>query len=50
MISNETIQGPISVAIDASHDSFQSISGEEIYDEPKCDPDNLDHAGTFRCF
>ena len=37
------IQGPISVLIDASHDSFQSISGEEVYDD--CDDNiNLDHA------
>ena len=32
-------QGPISVTIDASHDSFQHISGDEVYDG--CD-DNLD--------
>jgi len=38
--------GPIAVAIDASHDSFQHISGDEIYSEPNCDSDlySLDHA------
>uniref|UniRef100_A0A1L8EHK8 cathepsin L n=1 Tax=Haematobia irritans TaxID=7368 RepID=A0A1L8EHK8_HAEIR len=34
--------GPISVAIDASHESFQFYS-EGVYDEPECDSQNLDH-------
>jgi cathepsin L len=34
--------GPISVAIDASHESFQ-LYAEGVYDEPSCDSQNLDH-------
>eukprot|EP00094_Tigriopus_californicus_P005515 TCALIF_05314-PA protein Name:"Similar to Cp1 Cathepsin L (Drosophila melanogaster)" AED:0.11 eAED:0.11 QI:144/1/1/1/1/1/4/133/333 len=34
--------GPVSVAIDASHESFQFYS-EGVYDEPECDSGSLDH-------
>lgn len=34
--------GPVSVAIDASHESFQFYN-EGVYNEPTCDPENLDH-------
>lgn len=34
--------GPVSVAIDASHQSFQFYS-EGVYNEPECDAANLDH-------
>jgi cathepsin L len=34
--------GPVSVAIDASHQSFQFYS-QGVYSEPECDPENLDH-------
>ncbi|KAK8764040.1 hypothetical protein V5799_033349 [Amblyomma americanum] len=34
--------GPISVAIDAGHQSFQLYS-EGVYDEPQCNTDLLDH-------
>lgn len=35
-------QGPVSVAIDASNESFQFYSSG-VYDEPNCDSENLDH-------
>jgi len=34
--------GPVSVAIDASHESFQFYS-QGVYDEEECSPDQLDH-------
>lgn len=34
--------GPIAVAIDASHQSFQLYS-EGVYDEPECSSEDLDH-------
>ncbi|XP_012059550.1 PREDICTED: cathepsin L1 [Atta cephalotes] len=34
--------GPVSVAIDASHESFQFYS-EGVYFDPECDSENLDH-------
>lgn len=34
--------GPVSVAIDASHESFQFYS-EGVYIEPQCDSQQLDH-------
>ncbi|XP_054713109.1 procathepsin L-like [Uloborus diversus] len=34
--------GPISVAIDASHESFQTYKSG-VYSEPECDPQVLDH-------
>lgn len=34
--------GPVSVAIDASHESFQFYS-DGVYFEPNCDSQNLDH-------
>nr|AKO90281.1 cathepsin L3 [Tigriopus japonicus] len=34
--------GPVSVAIDASHEAFMFYS-HGIYDEPHCQPDSLDH-------
>ena len=35
--------GPISVGIDASQRSFQ-LYQSGVYDEPECDPENIDHA------
>ena len=35
-------QGPCSIAIDASHESFQFYS-TGLYREPECDPGMLDH-------
>lgn len=34
--------GPIAVAIDASHESFQLYS-DGVYDEPECSSEDLDH-------
>ena len=34
--------GPVSVAIDASHQSFQLYAGG-VYYEPECSPEQLDH-------
>jgi cathepsin L len=34
--------GPVSIAIDASHESFQFYSNG-VYREPNCTPDGLDH-------
>lgn len=34
--------GPVSVAIDASHESFQFYQ-TGVYDEPQCDSQQLDH-------
>jgi len=35
-------QGPVSVAMDASHDSFQHYQSG-VYSEPQCNPENLNH-------
>ena len=37
-----SVQGPCSVAIDASHQTFQFYE-DGVYSDPDCDPQDLDH-------